>query len=124
MTNLMINLKKINPEFKYKVVFKALLTTQVENLHAVSHFKNETFSTLQYAMDFGTIAKESLKQVSKWAAKYFTHPASYYPVPQTGMLVGDIKFTSLLPSKMLPNREEDAMQGWVDNFHPAKQRTV
>ena len=75
-------------------------------------------------MDFGTIAKESLKRVSKWAAKYFTHPASYYPVPQTGMLLGDIKFMSPLPSKTLPNREEDAMRGWVDNFRPVRQRTV
>ena len=64
MTNLMINLEKVNPEFKYNVVFKTLLTTEVENLHAVSHFKIETFSTLQYAMDFGTISKESLKRVS------------------------------------------------------------
>ena len=124
MTNLMINLEKVNPEFKYNVVFKTLLTTEVENLHAVSHFKNETFSTLQYAMDFGTIAKESLKRVSKWAAKYFTHPASYYPVLQTGMLLGDIKFMSPLPSKTLPNREEDAMRRWVDNFRPVRQRTV
>ena len=53
MTNLMINLEKVNPEFKYNVVFKTLLTTEVENLHAVSHFKNETFSrfsTLQYSL--------------------------------------------------------------------------
>ena len=49
----MINLEKVNPEFKYNVVFKTLLTTEVENLHAVSHFKNETFSrfsTLQYSL--------------------------------------------------------------------------
>ena len=36
---------------------------------------------LQYAMDFRT--KESLKQITKWEASYFMHPASYYPVPQT-----------------------------------------
>ena len=43
MTNPMINLEKINPEFKYNVVFKTLLTNQVENLHAVSHFKNKAW---------------------------------------------------------------------------------
>ncbi|CAH3172391.1 unnamed protein product, partial [Porites lobata] len=126
------NVRKVHHTFnrqcaksrKYNVVFKTLLTTEVENLHAVSHFKNETFNTLQYAMDFGTIAKESLKRVSEWAAKYFTHPASYYPVPQTGMLLSDIKFMSPLPSKTLPNREEDAMRGLVDNFRPVRQRTV
>ena len=45
-----------------------LLTTMVENLHAVFHFKNDTFSVLQYSMEFGTIVKESLKRISKWAA--------------------------------------------------------
>ena len=54
----------------------------------MTHF----FSPLLYVMDFGTIAKESLKRLSKWAAKDFIHPASCYPVPQTGMLLGDIKF--------------------------------
>ena len=75
-------------------------------------------------MDFCTIAKETLKQVSKWAAKYFTHPESYYPVRQTGMLLGDIKFMSPLPSMTLPKRVEDAIRGWVDNFRPVRQRTV
>ena len=36
------------------------------------HFKHETFDTLQYATDFGTISKESLKRITKWVAKYFT----------------------------------------------------
>ena len=46
--------------------FKAecLLTTIVENVHSVSHFKtcfkHETFDALQYAADFGTISKKSL----------------------------------------------------------------
>ena len=31
---------------------------------------------------------------------------------------------SPLPSKTLPNREEDAMRGWVDDFRPVRQRTV
>ena len=43
----------------------SLLTTIAENLHAVSHFKHEKFSVLQYAMDFGTISKESLKRITK-----------------------------------------------------------
>ena len=34
--------------------YKKLLTTQVENLHAVSHFiQHKTFSALNYAQDFG-----------------------------------------------------------------------
>ena len=42
---------------------ETLLTTQVKNPHAVSHFKKETFSAVQYAQDFGTIAKASLKEL-------------------------------------------------------------
>ena len=49
----------------------------------MSRFKHEMFSVLQYAMDFRTISKESLKLITKWKASYFTHPASYYPVPQS-----------------------------------------
>ena len=69
-----------------------MLTTQVENLHAVSHFKHETFSALQYATDFGMVAKESLKRVSKWAAKNNTHPSSYNPLSQKGMLLVNVNF--------------------------------
>ena len=51
----------------------ALLTTHVENLHVVSHFEHETFRTLNYAQDFGTIVKDSLIRITTWAAKYFTY---------------------------------------------------
>ena len=36
------------------------------------HFKHEPFDALQYATDFGTISRESLKRITKWVAKYFT----------------------------------------------------
>ena len=51
----------VNPNYKDTIDWKTLLTTIVENLHAVSHFKHETFDAPQYATDFGTISKESLK---------------------------------------------------------------
>ncbi|CAB4045052.1 Hypothetical predicted protein, partial [Paramuricea clavata] len=70
------NLTDINPRFADDVALESLLTTQVENLHAVSHFKHEIFSVLQYAQDFDTIVKESLKRTTKWAAKYYTHVTS------------------------------------------------
>ena len=62
MARLQNNLKSINEDYLGDVYLRTLLTTIVENLHAVSHFKNETFAALQYARDFGTIAKESLKR--------------------------------------------------------------
>ena len=47
---------------KYVDDILLLLTTQVENVHAVSHFTYETLTVLQHAQDFGTIVKESLRR--------------------------------------------------------------
>ena len=73
MNTLIKSINSINPLFIDQVKLLTLLTTQVENLHTVSHFKHETFSTLNYAQDFENMAKESLKRIMTWAAKYFTH---------------------------------------------------
>ena len=90
MRRLQDNVKNINEEYLGDINLRTLLTTLVENLHAVSHFKNETFTALQYAQDFGTISKESLKRTTKWGAKYFTHEKSYYPVQKSSMELGDV----------------------------------
>ena len=68
-----MNLIDVNLKFADDILPETLLTTQVENLYVVSHFKHETFTVLQYAQDFGTIVKESIKRTSRWAAKYYTH---------------------------------------------------
>ena len=52
MNRLIENISSINPSFVDLVELLTLLTTQVENLHAVSHFKHETFSALNYSQDF------------------------------------------------------------------------
>ncbi len=57
----------------YPIEHSSLLTNVVENLHATSHMRHETFSYLDYARDFGVIMKESLKRTCLWSAKYFTH---------------------------------------------------
>ena len=80
--SLMSQVTIFNPNYKDAIDWKTFLTTTVEKLHAVSHFKHEAFDALQYATDFSTISKESLKRITKWEAKYSTHPSSYYPVPQ------------------------------------------
>ena len=78
MARLQNNLKNINEEdYLGDVDPRTLLTTIFENLHAVSHFKNKTFTALQYVRDFGTIAKESFKRTTKWSAKYFTLHSSF-----------------------------------------------
>ena len=87
----------------------------VENLHAVSNFKHETLSVLQYAMDFGTVSKESFKRITKWKASYFTHPASYYPVPQTTMSLSPAKFMTSLPAESIPKEAEITMKEWAEH---------
>ena len=87
----MSKVTNINLNYKDTIDWKTFLTTIVENLHAVSHFKRETFEALQYATDFGTISKESLKRITKCGTKYFTHPSSYFLVPQTGMSFKDVR---------------------------------
>ena len=42
----------INPKFVEHIFWTTLQTTELENLHNVSHFIYKTFSVLQYAMDF------------------------------------------------------------------------
>lgn len=105
-----------------------LLTTMVENLHAVSHFKSETFSLLRYAVDFGTyaIVKESLKRATKWSAKYYTDPSSYYPVTECKIRFGDVAFMTplALPSVDMPKEKQERLREWVEPFRPVRQRTV
>ena len=84
----------------------------MENLHAVSQLKHETFTVLEYSQDFGiyVITRESLKTVKKCAAKYFTHEESYYPVPQTCTEFADVNFMLPLPSEEIKSETESAMK--------------
>ena len=42
--------------------------------------------------------------------KYFTHPSSYYPVPQNGMSFKDVRFMTPLPPDELSKGEEQTMK--------------
>ena len=121
MNRLIENITSINPSF---IDLVELLTTQVENLHAVSHFKHETFSALSYSQDFGTIVKESLKRITKWAAKYFTHDKSYYPVPDTSMPLSALSTMALPAVQRVTKEDEAVMKEWMENYRPVRQRTV
>ena len=90
----------VNPQFVDVPLLETLLATEVENSHAVSHFKHETFTVLTYAQDFGTISKESLKRTSRRTAKYHTHEKLYHPVLQCVTPVSAIAtMTTQLPSE-------------------------
>lgn len=114
----------INPQFVDDLLLETLLTTEVENLHAVSHLKHETFTVLTYAQDFGTICKESLKRTSRWAAKYYTHDKSYYPVPQSAMPLSAIATMTPLPSEDIAPGMEGQIKEWLESYRPVRQRTV
>ena len=65
MVRLQNNLKSINENRPGYVDIRTLLTTIVENLHAVSHFKNETFTALQYARQLWHNCKRIIKKKDK-----------------------------------------------------------
>ena len=125
MARLQNNLKSINEDYLGDVDLRTLLTTIVEDLHAVSHFKNETFTALQYGRDFGTIAKESLKRTTKWSAKYFTHDKSFYPVPTSSMELADVEVMKPPTAAIrIDPPIEVAMKELVADYRPVRQRTL
>ena len=79
-----------NKEYLEEVELCTLLTTVVENIHAVSHFKHETFTALQFSQDFGTITKETLQK--------------------TTMAFESIKLMQPLPSAEISAETETAMK--------------
>ena len=108
---LLENINTLNPEFAKHINWCSLLTTIAENLHAVSHFKHETFSLLQYAMDFGLSQRSHLNgyQSGKPVILHID-PASYYPVPQTSMLLSAAKFMTSLSAESIPKEAEITMK--------------
>ena len=94
-----------NKEYLEEVELCTLLTTVVENIYAVSHFKHETSTALQYSQDFGNITKETLQK--------------------TTMAFESIKFMQPLPSAEISTAEtETAMKELVEKYRPVRQRTV
>ena len=85
------NIKDLSsyPGFNMNLNLESLLTLNVENQHAVTHFKKETFTLYDYAQIFGSSVEEGIKRVTPWSAHYYTHHKSYYPprTSCTGQLV-------------------------------------
>ncbi|PFX20828.1 hypothetical protein AWC38_SpisGene14690 [Stylophora pistillata] len=77
-----------------------------------------------YSQDFGIIPKESLKTVTKWAAKYFTHEKSYHPVPQTSTEFADVNFYATSNFRRDQPETESAMKEFLEKYGPLRLRTV
>ena len=117
------NFSETNPDYKIKP--EVCLTVQVENLHAVTHFKHPRCTVLEYARDFGKAMHESLKRTTNWAAYYFTHPQSYYPVPENKIALQDIPKLKQLPVKTMSQGEQLLMREWAQEHEKAvRQLTI
>jgi len=110
----------------YQVDLHSCLTVQVENLHATGHFKDQFPTSLHYARNLANAVYESIKRVVRWAAYYYTHEKTYYPViPQITPLNALPRMSHLKPTRKLKNGEQVLMREWAANYGKAvRQRTV
>ena len=110
----------------YMIHLHTCLTVQVETLHEMGHFKEQFPTLLQYAQNLANTVYESIKRVVQWAAYYYTHEKSYYPVvSQATQLIAPPRMTHLKPSRKLNDREREVMLEWAANDVKAvRQRTV
>ena len=98
----------------------------LENLHAVGHFKDEFPTCLNFARNLGNSVYESIKRITNWAAYYFTHPTSYYPVSETTIALKEIsRLPHLGKTRRLNSNEQQMRREWaVQHGESVRQRTV
>ena len=108
------NIKELStyPGFNLQLDLKTLLTLHVENQHAFTHFKRDTFSLYEYALIFGSSIEEAVKHISKWAATYYTHPGSYYKLPTTGAVLLPRIHIPKPPASQVTRNKEAQMRAW------------
>ena len=75
----------MSPDATNAIKLQSLLTLVVENLHATTKMKQPAPRLLDYCRDFGKAIRESIKLITHWSFKYFTHRKSYYTVPELAM---------------------------------------
>ena len=115
---------RVNPH--YEVDLQSCLTLQVESLHAVHHHKtNDLPHMLEHAIAFGNTVRESIKQMCKWAAYYYTGNESYYPVPHNQIQLQDIPQMGHLPVVHQPLDRTKQMIAWAQAYGKTlKQKSV
>ena len=112
-----------SPDGTNAIKLQSLLTLVVENLHATMKMKHSAPSLLDYCWDFEKAMRESIKRITNWSIKYFTHQKSYYPIPQHAMDLSAIAKLNPIPvvpmdKTDLANRREWRvnMGSVLDNF--------
>ena len=78
--------------------------------------QHKTFSALNYAQDFGTTMKESLKRTTN--SKGFTQEKSNCPLSNTFMPLSALSTMSLPSVQTVPKEVEVVMRDWIENFRP------
>ena len=102
-------LKKNLDELGYDATnLLSCMALDVENLHSVVHHKSEVSTALQYALAFGSTAKESLKRTTAWSAYYYTSGGSWYPVPDRSLGLFEIPSMSQI-SAVKASKDEISM---------------
>ena len=116
--------KEHNPSFAIDLY--SCLTVQVENLHAIGHFKDQFSTVLQYARNLANTVYESIKRVVPWSAYYYTHDKSYYPVLRQSTPLNAIpRLEHLKAIRQLNRQEKDLMMEWAaTNGKAVRQRSV
>ena len=94
----------------------SLITLSVEHLHATSHIKQPLMTQLQYAREFMSTLKESIKRSSNWSTFYFiSRKASWYPPAENTICLNDV--LKELPKNKNPTKitqnEQQALQSWA-----------
>ena len=103
---------------------QSCLTLDVEHFHATTHYKMPVMSMLQHCRSFGDCIKESLKRLSHWSVHYFTHPKTWYPVPEGSIRFKDIPRLKPLPVKKMSNENIQRLIDFSNVYGRAvRQRT-
>ncbi|CAC5363777.1 unnamed protein product [Mytilus coruscus] len=109
----------------YAPNMQSFLTTVVENIHAVSHVKQDLPTKLQYCRDFGTIFRESVQKITKWSDFYFPKDSSNYPIQEHSSKLSSIPSLEK-PDKVSVSRDTFTQLYELTNVHGkyVRQRTV
>ena len=105
------------PQTEVKLISKALTTIVNEHLFAKARELglNEAVGCLEFAINFPSIVEEVIKRITKLPFLFYTHPKSYYEIPQDF-----IKFEDM-PSIPKPSHVPLPPQD-VANLHDYKKK--
>ena len=106
----------------------SLMALNVEHLHTTSHIKQPLMTQLQYARNFMSTLKESIKRSSNWSVFYFTSRKTLWYTPTENTICLNDVLKDLPKKKRLrkiTQNEQQALQSWALTYTRAVlQRTV